>query len=97
MQSLIAVSHVSIRHVQVLAVKKKDHAIEVQTILWNGMSILIGGAVFAESHVRNAAAFSHRNGMVKESHIVVKHASIQLAMAVPRHGLVANSAISIIV
>ena len=87
MQYHTAVMHVSIRHVQVLGVMKQDHAIEVQTILWNGMSILIGDARPAESHVRNAASFSHRNGMVKESHIAVRHASIQLAMGVPRHGL----------
>ena len=73
----------------------KGRAVGMQA--WNGMKTLIGDAKLAECHVRNAASFSRRNGMVKESHIVVKHASIQLAMAVPRHGLVANSAISIIV
>ena len=97
MQYLIAMMHVSIRHVQVLAAMKRDHAVRVQIILWNGISILIGDARPAESHVRNAASFSRRNGMVKESHIAVKHASIHLAMDVPRHGQVASGSFSIII
>ena len=94
-QYLIAVMHVSFRHVQVLVAMNKDRAVRVTA--WNGMHILSGDAKLAECHVRNAASFSRRNGMVKESHTAVRHASIQLAMGVPRHAQVASGSFSIII
>ena len=55
------------------------------------MQTLIGDAKLAESHVRNAASFSHRSGTAKANRIAVKSASIHLVQDVRRRGLVSLS------
>ena len=89
-QLLIVAINVSFRHVQALVAMNKDHAPKVQNMLSYGMRTLIGDARLAGSHVRSAASFSHRNGVVKANHIAAKNASIRLVQVVQHRGLVAT-------
>ena len=76
---------------QALVAMKKDREVSVvESTIANGMQTLIGDAKLAESHVRSAASFFHRNGTATANRIAVKSASIHHVQVVRHHGLVAK-------